>query len=48
MGRTQIHGVENRVLRSISGLKRDEVTGAGENYIMRCFMICTLHQILLG
>jgi hypothetical protein len=26
---------ENRVLRRIFGLKRDEVTGNGENYIMR-------------
>jgi hypothetical protein len=27
--------LENRVLRRISGPKRDEVTGNGENYIMR-------------
>jgi hypothetical protein len=26
---------ENRVLRRILGPKRDEVTGNGENYIMR-------------
>jgi hypothetical protein len=26
---------ENRVLRGIFGSKRDEVTGSGENYIMR-------------
>jgi hypothetical protein len=26
---------ENRVLRRIFGAKRDEVTGNGENYIMR-------------
>ena len=26
---------ENRVLRRIFGTKRDEVTGNGENYIMR-------------
>jgi hypothetical protein len=26
---------ENRVLRKISGPKRDEVTGSGKNYIMR-------------
>jgi hypothetical protein len=26
---------ENRVLRIIFGPKRDEVTGNGENYIMR-------------
>ena len=38
---------ENRVLR-IFGSKRDEVSGNGENYIMRSLMICTDHQILLG
>jgi hypothetical protein len=30
---------ENRVLRRIFGARRDEVTGNGENYIMRSFMI---------
>jgi hypothetical protein len=35
---------ENRVLRRIFGPKRDEVT---ENYIMRRFMICTAHHMLL-
>jgi len=39
---------ENRVLRRIFGLKRDEVRGSGGNYIMRSLMICTAHQILLG
>jgi hypothetical protein len=34
-----------KVLRRIFGLKRDEVTG--ENYIMKSFMMCTLHQVLL-
>jgi hypothetical protein len=37
---------ENRVLRRILGPKRDEVTGGGENYIMRSLMICTPHPIL--
>ena len=37
---------ENRVLRRIFGTKRDEVTGSGENYIMRSLIICTAHQIL--
>jgi len=32
---------ENRVLRRISGPRRDEVTGGGEYYIMRSLMICT-------
>jgi hypothetical protein len=35
---------ENRVLRRIFGLKRDEVTEVGENYIMRSFITCTLLQ----
>jgi hypothetical protein len=39
---------ENRVLRRIFGSKRDEVTGSGENYIARSFIISTAHQILLG
>jgi hypothetical protein len=38
---------KNRVLRKIFGPKRDEVTGDGEDYIMRSFMMCT-HQILFG
>jgi hypothetical protein len=36
---------ENRVLRRIFGPKRDEVTGSGENYVMRSLMICTPHTI---
>ena len=39
---------EKRVLRRIFGPKRDEVTGNGENYIMRSLMICTPHPILFG
>jgi len=35
---------ENRLLR-IFGPRRDEVTGSGENYIMRSLMICTPHPI---
>jgi hypothetical protein len=38
---------ENRVLRRIFGPIRDEVTGSGEDYIMRRLMIHT-HQILFG
>ena len=37
---------ENRVLRKIFGRKRDEVTGSGEDYITRSFMICTRNKIL--
>jgi hypothetical protein len=36
---------ENRLLRRISGPKRDEVTENGENCIMKSFMICTLRQV---
>ena len=39
---------ENRVLRRIFGHKRDEVTGNGENYIIKSLMICILHPILFG
>jgi hypothetical protein len=39
---------ENRVLRRILGPKRDDVTGRGEDYITRSFMLCTPRQILLG
>jgi len=38
---------QNRVLR-IFGSERDEVKRSGENYIMRNFMICTPHPVLLG
>jgi hypothetical protein len=37
---------ENRMLRRIFGPMRDDVTGSGENYIMRSLKICTPHQIL--
>ena len=33
---------ENGVLKRIFGPKRDEVTGSGENYIMRSLIICTV------
>jgi len=40
---------ESRILMKILGLKRDVATGeSGEDYIMRNFMICIAHQILLG
>jgi hypothetical protein len=39
---------ENRVLNGIFGSKRDEVTGSGENFIMRSFMICTAHPMFFG
>jgi hypothetical protein len=40
--------LDNRVMRKVFGPKRDEVTGNGENYIRRSFMICTPHPISFG
>jgi len=37
---------EYRVLRRILGPKWDEITGSGENYIMRSLKICTSHPVL--
>jgi hypothetical protein len=37
-----------RVLRKVFQPKRDEVTGSGEDYIMRSFIVCVPHQLLLG
>jgi hypothetical protein len=39
---------EKRVLWRIFGPKRNDITGSGENYIMRSLMICTPHPILFG
>ena len=39
---------ENRVLRRVIGPKRDNVTGNGENYIIRSLVICTTYPILCG
>ena len=39
---------ENRVLRRAFGPKRDEVTGNGENYIMKSLGIFTTCPILCG
>ena len=39
---------ENRVLRRIFGPKWDEVTGNGENYIMRSLVICIAHPTFFG
>jgi hypothetical protein len=40
---------ENKMLRRIFGLKRDEVTGEWEkNYTMRSLVIRSLHQTLFG
>jgi len=39
---------ENKVLRRVLGSKRVEITGNGENYIMRNLMIFTHYPILCG
>ena len=39
---------ENRVLRRVFGSKSDEVTGNGENYIMRSLGISTTYPMLCG
>ena len=39
---------ENRALRKVFGPKRDEVTGNGENYIMKSLWIFTTYRILCG
>jgi hypothetical protein len=39
---------QNRVLRSVFGPRRDEVTGNGENYIMRSLMISTPYKYCAG
>jgi hypothetical protein len=40
---------EKKVLRKISGPKRDEVTGNGKkNYIMRSLLICNPQPIFCG
>jgi hypothetical protein len=39
---------ENTVLSAIFGPKRDEVTGSGENFIMKSLIICTSHPLLCG
>jgi hypothetical protein len=38
---------ENGVLKKLFGPKREELKKAGENFLMRNFIICTLHLILL-
>jgi len=37
---------ENRMLRRVVVPKRDEVTGNGENYIIKGLVICTPYRIL--
>jgi hypothetical protein len=44
----RLKALENRVFRRIFGPKRDEVTGSGEEFRMKSFMICTAHPLLCG
>jgi hypothetical protein len=44
----KLEGCENRVLRRIFGPKNEEVAGRRKDYILRSFITCTLHQIMLG
>jgi len=44
----RIRVLESRVLGRIFRPKRDEITGGGENYIIRSLIICTLRQLLFG
>jgi hypothetical protein len=37
--------IENRLLKKIFGLKRDEVTGDWRKLIIRSLITCTLRQI---
>jgi hypothetical protein len=39
---------KDRALRTIFESKRDEVTGSGEYYITRSFIIFTPYQIVFG
>jgi hypothetical protein len=43
----EIKESESGVL-SINSTALLETIGARENFILNCFIICTLHQILLG
>jgi hypothetical protein len=44
----RLRGFEERVLRKVFGSKEDEVTGGGEDYITRSFMIYNPQQVLFG
>jgi hypothetical protein len=44
----RLRAFQNKVLRKTFGPNRDDVTGSGEDYITRSFMIYIPHQISLG
>jgi hypothetical protein len=37
---------ENEVPRKIFGSQREEAAGGGEMWVMRSFIICSLHKLL--
>jgi hypothetical protein len=39
--------LKNRATREMHQTKWDKVTGDGDNYILRSFMICTPHPVLI-
>jgi hypothetical protein len=39
---------ENRVMRRIFRLRREEITGSGENFIMRSLMVYKPHPIFFA
>jgi len=46
--RHRLRVYENRVRRRIFGQQGRKWREAGEDYVMRSFITCTLHEILLG
>ena len=40
--------LESRVLRKIFGPKGDEIGGGGEDRMLRTFVMCSAHKILLS
>ena len=48
MEERRLRAFENRVLRRVFGPKRDEITGNGENYIMRSLVIFIPYPIMCG
>jgi len=47
-GERRLRVFESRLLRRIFGSRKIEVTGNGENFIMRNLMFCTPRPILSG
>jgi len=41
----RLRSIENRALRKYLGLRETRKQWNGENYLMRSFIICIIHQI---